>query len=186
MVGTSIKGLDFYDNTCSLHGREKRHDPMIMEWCYIAHPQKQPIQWEPKGKHHEEKVAEKTTAAKRRIDWDEESIKIKDKSMKDESAATGHPNRKAASSSSSQTVPASSSVIKVSLTPTSSYTSGSSDKSDDSSDSKHADEEILKSKEANRASEENEHKDASGASKHANDKNSKSEEGDQHQQQKEQ
>jgi hypothetical protein len=43
MVCAGMEGLDFYDNTCchgglgfSLEGREKQHDPMVMEWCYRA------------------------------------------------------------------------------------------------------------------------------------------------------
>jgi hypothetical protein len=43
MVGAGMKGLDFYDNTCTVAGREpNQHQPMILEWCYRGQPPSQP------------------------------------------------------------------------------------------------------------------------------------------------
>ena len=42
MVGAGTDGLDFYENTCTVEGRELQHDPMIMEWCYRAQRPSQP------------------------------------------------------------------------------------------------------------------------------------------------
>ena len=47
MVGGGTEDLIFFENECSTQGREAQHDPMIMRWCYRAHPQTQSVQWKP-------------------------------------------------------------------------------------------------------------------------------------------
>lgn len=48
MIGAGLQSLDFYEHTRTVRGREAAHDPMIMEWCYTAHPPTPLSQWEPK------------------------------------------------------------------------------------------------------------------------------------------
>ena len=43
MVGAGTKDLLFFENQCSIQGREKQHDPMIMKWWYRARPETQPV-----------------------------------------------------------------------------------------------------------------------------------------------
>ena len=45
MVGAAVKGadMDFFENTCTVKGRERQHDCMFLEWCYRAHGTQDPV-----------------------------------------------------------------------------------------------------------------------------------------------
>ena len=52
MVGAGVRsaGMAFCQNTCTVEGREKQHDPMILEWCYKARATEVPVAstaWQP-------------------------------------------------------------------------------------------------------------------------------------------
>ena len=45
MVGVAVKGadMDFFDNKCTVQGREEQHDCMFFEWCYRARRTQDPV-----------------------------------------------------------------------------------------------------------------------------------------------
>ena len=56
MVGAGAEGMGFNGNTCTVEGRDRQHDPMIMQWCFRAQSPSHHNNWGPNKRRTIESV----------------------------------------------------------------------------------------------------------------------------------